>query len=116
MPVEGFDHVAITVADVEATLRWYERVLGATPMLLEQFLAGELPIAMLQVGASRMSVHPAAKPAAPHAEAPTAGSADLCFRYAGSVDEILAGRGTGPSTTGTSFAASPARISSTGPA
>ena len=91
MPVEGFDHVAITVADVEATLRWYERVLGATPMLLEQFLAGDLPIAMLQVGASRMSVHPAAKPAAPHADAPTAGSADLCFRYAGPVEEILAG-------------------------
>lgn len=90
MPVAGFDHVAITVADVEATLRWYERVLGATPLLLERFLAGELPVALLQVGASRLSVHPASAPAAPHAVAPTPGSADLCFRYAGTVEQILA--------------------------
>jgi catechol 2,3-dioxygenase-like lactoylglutathione lyase family enzyme len=26
----GFDHLAITVADVDATIAWYERVLGAT--------------------------------------------------------------------------------------
>jgi catechol 2,3-dioxygenase-like lactoylglutathione lyase family enzyme len=89
MPVAGFDHVAITVADVEATVRWYERVLGATPLLLDRFLAGELPIALLQVGASRMSIHPASAPAAPHADAPTPGSADLCFRYAGPVARIL---------------------------
>jgi catechol 2,3-dioxygenase-like lactoylglutathione lyase family enzyme len=89
MPVAGFDHVAITVADVEATVRWYERVLGATPLLLDRFLAGELPIALLQVGASRMSIHPASAPAAPHADAPTTGSADLCFRYAGTVAQIL---------------------------
>jgi catechol 2,3-dioxygenase-like lactoylglutathione lyase family enzyme len=89
MPVAGFDHVAITVADVEATVRWYERVLGATPLLLDRFLAGELPIALLQVGASRMSIHPASAPAAPHADAPTTGSADLCFRYAGTAAQIL---------------------------
>jgi catechol 2,3-dioxygenase-like lactoylglutathione lyase family enzyme len=89
MPVAGFDHVAITVADVEATVRWYERVLGATPLLLDRFLAGELPIALLQVGASRMSIHPASAPAAPHADAPTTGSDDLCFRYAGTVAQIL---------------------------
>jgi catechol 2,3-dioxygenase-like lactoylglutathione lyase family enzyme len=89
MPVAGFDHVAITVADVEATVRWYERVLGATPLLLDRFLAGELPIALLQVGASRMSIHPASAPAAPHADAPTPGSADLCFRFAGPVARIL---------------------------
>jgi catechol 2,3-dioxygenase-like lactoylglutathione lyase family enzyme len=74
---------------VEATVRWYERVLGATPLLLDRFLAGELPIALLQVGASRMSIHPASAPAAPHADAPTTGSADLCFRYAGTVAQIL---------------------------
>ena len=29
MPVRGLDHLAITVADVERTLRFYEDVLGA---------------------------------------------------------------------------------------
>lgn len=90
MPVEGFDHVAITVADVDATVDWYERVLGAEPLLHDRWKAGEMPVALLQIGASRLSVHPAAAPAAPHALAPTPGSADLCFRYAGPVAEILA--------------------------
>jgi catechol 2,3-dioxygenase-like lactoylglutathione lyase family enzyme len=90
VPVAGFDHVAITVADVDATVAWYERVLDAEPLHYDLWLAGKLPIALLQVGASRLSVHPAEAPAAPHADAPTPGSADLCFRYDGPVAEILA--------------------------
>jgi catechol 2,3-dioxygenase-like lactoylglutathione lyase family enzyme len=89
MPVEGFDHVAITVADVDATIAWYERVLGAEALHLDLWRAGSMPIALLQLGASRLSVHPAAAPASPHARQPTAGSADLCFRYDGPVAEIL---------------------------
>jgi catechol 2,3-dioxygenase-like lactoylglutathione lyase family enzyme len=89
VPVAGFDHVAITVADVDATLAWYQRVLGAEPLHLDLWRSGKLPIALLQVGASRLSVHPAASPAAPHAELPTPGSADLCFRFDGPVAEIL---------------------------
>jgi catechol 2,3-dioxygenase-like lactoylglutathione lyase family enzyme len=90
MPVAGFDHVAITVADVDATVAWYQRVLGAEPLYLDLWQEGKLPIALLQVGRSRLSVHPAAAPAVPHAGAPTPGSADLCFRFDGPVSEILA--------------------------
>ena len=90
MPIAGFDHVAITVADVDTTVAWYQRVLGAEPLHWDLWHAGKLPVALLQVGASRLSVHPAAAPAAPHAVAPTPGSADLCFRFDGSVGEILA--------------------------
>ena len=90
MPIAGFDHVAITVADVGTTVVWYQRVLGAEPLHWDLWQAGTLPVALLQVGASRLSVHPAAAPAAPHAVAPTPGSADLCFRFDGSVGEILA--------------------------
>jgi catechol 2,3-dioxygenase-like lactoylglutathione lyase family enzyme len=90
MPVVGFDHVAITVADVDATVEFYVRVLGAEPILLDRWRSGELPVALMQVGGARMSVHPASAPVAPHADAPTPGSADLCFRYEGPVDEILA--------------------------
>jgi catechol 2,3-dioxygenase-like lactoylglutathione lyase family enzyme len=90
LPIEGFDHVAITVADVDATVDFYARVLGAEPLLLERWRAGELPVALLQIGASRMSIHPASAPVSPHAATPTPGSADLCFRYDGPVAEILA--------------------------
>ncbi len=90
VPIEGFDHVAITVADVDATVGWYRRVLGAEPLHWELWQSGKLPVALLQVGASRLSVHPAAAPAAPHAVAPTPGSADLCFRFQGPVTAVLA--------------------------
>jgi catechol 2,3-dioxygenase-like lactoylglutathione lyase family enzyme len=90
VPVTGFDHVAITVADVDATVDFYARVLGAEPLHLERWQAGELPVALLQIGASRLSVHPASAPVAPHAHTPTPGSADLCFRYHGPVAAILA--------------------------
>jgi catechol 2,3-dioxygenase-like lactoylglutathione lyase family enzyme len=90
VPVSGFDHVAITVADVDATLAWYEQVLGAEPLHVDLWREGKLPVALLQVGGSRLSVHPARAPAAPHADAPTPGSADLCFRFDGPVAEILA--------------------------
>jgi len=90
VPVLGFDHVAITVADVDATVDFYTRVLGAEPLLFDRWKRGELPVALLQVGAARVSVHPASAPAAPHATTPTPGSADLCFRYDGPVAAILA--------------------------
>jgi len=90
VPIEGFDHVAITVADVDATVAWYRRVLGAEPLHWELWQSGKLPVALLQVGAARLSVHPAAAPAAPHAVAPTPGSADLCFRFRGPVAAVLA--------------------------
>ena len=90
MGVVGLDHVAITVADVEATLDWYERALGAERLHHDLFVSGVIPIALLQVGASRVSVHPASAPAAPHALAPTPGSADLCFRWSGPIDDAVA--------------------------
>ena len=97
MPVAGFDHVAITVADVDATLAWYERVLGAEPLYVDLWREGKLPVALLQVGESRLSVHPAAAPAAPHADAPTPGSADLCFRFDGPVPRPAANGAPGAS-------------------
>ena len=90
MTVRGLDHIAITVVDVEQTLRFYETVLGATPLYEELFREGRIPVALLQVGESRISVHPAARPAAPHAEVPTSGSADLCFRFDGPIEGAVA--------------------------
>jgi catechol 2,3-dioxygenase-like lactoylglutathione lyase family enzyme len=90
MPVRGLDHVAITVADVDATLDWYEQVLGAERLHYDLWKSGAIPVALLQVGQSRLSVHPAAAPALPAARQPTPGSADLCFRFDGPVDAIVA--------------------------
>jgi catechol 2,3-dioxygenase-like lactoylglutathione lyase family enzyme len=90
VPVAGFDHVAITVADVDATIDFYSRVLGAELLLGDLWREGKMPIALIAIGANRMSLHPAAAPAKPHAVAPTPGSADLCFRWEGTIAEAVA--------------------------
>jgi catechol 2,3-dioxygenase-like lactoylglutathione lyase family enzyme len=83
--VVGIDHVAITVSNVESTLIWYESVLGAESLYVDLWRAGTIPVVILQVGASRLSIHDAAAPGTPGASAPTVGSVDLCFRWKGSI-------------------------------
>jgi catechol 2,3-dioxygenase-like lactoylglutathione lyase family enzyme len=90
MPVRGIDHVAMTVSDIESTVSWYSRVLGANPLYLSEWRAGKIPVVILQVGASRLSLHAAAAPAKPHAEKPTPGAVDLCFRWAGPLSDAIA--------------------------
>ena len=90
MPIEGYDHVAITVSDVPATIEFYERVLGAELCFADRWRSGEMPVAIIQLGGCRMSLHPAAAPAKPHANAPTPGSADLCFRWKGPISDAVA--------------------------
>ena len=96
MTILGLDHVAITVADVERTLAFYCRVLGAELLYEDFWRSGKMPVAILQVGGNRISVHDAAKPAAPHAKTPCPGSEDFCFRWSGgiaSAQKHLAGLG-----------------------
>jgi catechol 2,3-dioxygenase-like lactoylglutathione lyase family enzyme len=88
--IRGLDHLALTVADVDRTLAFYRRVLGAEVLYEELWRAGKIPVAVLQVGASRLTVHDAAKPGLPNAAVATPGSADICFRFDGSLDEAAA--------------------------
>lgn len=90
MPVRGLDHVAITCVDIEKTLDFYKSVLGAETHYEEEWRAGKIPVVILQVGLSRMSIHDAASPAKPHAHLPTPGSEDVCFRFDGPIAEAVA--------------------------
>ncbi len=83
--IKGFDHYAITVADIEATMAFYRNVLGAEILWEKQFREGKTPVISMQLGANRMNVHQAKAPAAPHAHTPMPGSADLCFRWEGPI-------------------------------
>lgn len=66
------DHLVLTVADVDATVRFYE-VLG-----LEARTFGDGRTA-LHASGWKINLHEATAPIEPHAVAPTPGSADLCF-------------------------------------
>jgi catechol 2,3-dioxygenase-like lactoylglutathione lyase family enzyme len=79
-----FDHIVLTVEDIEATCRFYERVLG---MQVVTFAGGRKALAF---GQQQINLHQRGKEFEPKAHAPTPGSADLCFIAATPIGELLA--------------------------
>jgi catechol 2,3-dioxygenase-like lactoylglutathione lyase family enzyme len=71
--IERLDHLVLTVADLDATLRFYGEGLG---MRLETFGEGRKA---LHFGAQKINLHVLGKEFEPKAAHPTPGSADLCF-------------------------------------
>lgn len=83
MRVERLDHCVLTVFDVAATARFYERALG---MRAIHFGAGRTALVF---GRSKINLQPADHPIRPHAQRPTPGAADLCFVVQGPIDAVL---------------------------
>ena len=73
MQIESLDHLVLTVADVEASAAFFQRILG---MRRIEFGGGRVA---LQFGQQKINLHPAAAPFQPHSARPTPGRADLCF-------------------------------------
>ena len=71
--IDRLDHLVLTVADVERSIRFYVDILD-----MDEITFGEDRKAVA-FGPGKINLHPAESPIAPHAERPTAGSADLCF-------------------------------------
>ena len=85
MKVESLDHLVLTVADVDATARWYARCLGMVP---EPFTVADGSTRMaLTFGRQKINLHPAPHGYDPKADRPTPGSADLCFLVEGSLTD-----------------------------
>ncbi len=75
--VSRIDHLVLTVRDISATCAFYKTALG---MEVAQFTAADgTKRHALNFGAHKINLHDAARPFAPHAAQPVAGSADLCF-------------------------------------
>jgi catechol 2,3-dioxygenase-like lactoylglutathione lyase family enzyme len=83
MRIEVLDHLVLTVADIDRTRDFYERVLGMEPAVF-----GEGRHA-LTFGAQKINLHEAGREFEPKAAAPTPGSADLCFLTNASVAEAV---------------------------
>lgn len=73
MRIERLDHLVLTVADIDATVGFYEHVLGMTPVT---FGAGRRALAF---GQQKINLHQAGAEFEPKARRPTPGSADLCL-------------------------------------
>jgi catechol 2,3-dioxygenase-like lactoylglutathione lyase family enzyme len=83
MRIEVLDHLVLTVAEIDRTRDFYERVLGMEP---EVFGEGRHALAF---GTQKINLHEAGREFEPKAAAPTPGSADLCFLTNSSVAEVV---------------------------
>jgi catechol 2,3-dioxygenase-like lactoylglutathione lyase family enzyme len=79
--IRSLDHLVLTVADIEATVDFYQR-LGMTR---ETF--GPEQRTALVFGTQKINLHAVDRTFEPKATHPTPGSADLCF-LVGNLDEV----------------------------
>ncbi len=84
MKVTAIDHFVLTVRDVEATCRFYERVLG---IQVATFGDGRRA---LHFGRQKINLHQAGQEFAPHAQRPVPGSADFCLLSNRPLAEVIA--------------------------
>jgi catechol 2,3-dioxygenase-like lactoylglutathione lyase family enzyme len=84
MRVQRIDHVVLTVADVERTLEFYERVLGMTAL---SFGEGRRALAF---GDQKLNLHQAGREFEPKALRPTPGAIDLCLTTDVPLDHVAA--------------------------
>jgi catechol 2,3-dioxygenase-like lactoylglutathione lyase family enzyme len=77
----ALDHLVLTVADIDATVRFYES-LG---MRRENFGDGRVA---LRFGDQKLNLHAAGAELAPHAAKPTPGSADVCLLVSDDLDQV----------------------------
>jgi len=81
--IDRLDHLVLTVADIDATVDFYTRVLG---MEAVTFGAGRTALAF---GRSKINLHRAGHEFEPKAHRPTPGSADLCLIAEGPLERVI---------------------------
>ena len=84
MRVERLDHLVLTVADIDASCTFYQRVLG---MQMVTFGQGRKALAF---GQQKINLHRHGAEFEPKALRPTPGSADLCLIVSTPLMEVMA--------------------------
>jgi catechol 2,3-dioxygenase-like lactoylglutathione lyase family enzyme len=87
--ISGYDHVAITVADLDVSVPFYEKVLGAEVLHTHE-IDGRVIVKGIRIGRAAMNMHQAGNGVDLVATTPLPGSQDLCFRWEGTVEEAKA--------------------------
>jgi catechol 2,3-dioxygenase-like lactoylglutathione lyase family enzyme len=84
MRIERLDHLVLTVADEDATISFYARLLGMRPITFD----GDRRA--LGFGDSKINLHAAGEELDPRAVRPTPGSADLCLVTIDRIGDVVA--------------------------
>ena len=81
--IDTIDHFVLTVQSLDATLDFYERVLGFT-----RDIQPDRP-ASLKFGSQKINVHEASHTFEPKSANPTPGSADFCLITRMDIEDVL---------------------------
>lgn len=87
MKISHIDHFVLTVADIDATVEFYARVLG---MQKVGFGEGRVALQVGDGGAQKINLHLRGKEFVPHAHAPMPGGGDFCLIAEGTIAAIIA--------------------------
>ena len=86
MPVAGIDHIAMPTANAERIMAFYKR-LGFLINNEAEWRAGKANGFSIQVGDSKINVHPEGYTASLRGPTAAPGCTDICFVWAGTVEE-----------------------------
>lgn len=85
--IVALDHLVLTVASIDATTAFYERVLG---MRAEIFESGGIARHALRFGRQKINLHEVGHVVDPHVRHATPGSADLCLLTETPIADVVA--------------------------
>lgn len=83
MIIDRLDHFVLTVASVDATVAFYERVLGMKSIT---FAGGRRA---LTFGRQKINLHPSPSPYPEIAKSPTPGAGDFCLITETPMDDVV---------------------------
>lgn len=86
--VVGIDHVAITVENMDASCAFYRRLFGAR-VIAEYAPQDRVLVRQVALGGAALSIHQLGNGVDLVARRPTAGSADVCLRWNGTIAEAV---------------------------
>ena len=89
MPITGIDHLAITVANIETTTAFYDKVFGIRRGA-EYAPEGKPLHRQIFIDDTKLNLHQAGNGVELVAKAPTPGSADFCFRWDQPIETVAA--------------------------
>jgi catechol 2,3-dioxygenase-like lactoylglutathione lyase family enzyme len=86
MPVAGIDHIAMPTANAERLIAFYKS-LGFLINNEEAWRSGNANTFSIQVGDSKINIHPEGHTASLRGPTAVPGCGDICFVWDGTVDE-----------------------------
>ena len=86
MSTAGIDHIAMPTANAERLIAFYKKI-GFHINDEDEWRAGNMPAFSIQVGDSKINVHPEGYTASLRGPTAVPGSADICFVWDGTAEE-----------------------------